>query len=190
MATLPPQLAKSPFSTEEAVAQGISKASLTRMVKAGVLERLSRGVYRINGADDGTGEDPYRMAAIRCGLPSAICLLSALEHYHVTDEIAKEVWVLVPAPKRVVSPDLKLIRSRDPRWNVGIRKTKGYWITTLERTLVDCLLSRRFIGRQIALAALKQALAQRRVKLGRVYDMANKMGVAHRIRPIIEALGS
>ena len=107
----------------------------------------------------------------------------------MTDEIAKQVWVLVPASKRVVSSDLKLIRSRDPQWDIGIRRTKDYWITTLERTLVECLLYKRLIGHQVALAALKQALSQRKVKLGHVYDVANKMGVAHRIRPIIEVLG-
>lgn len=220
MAKLPPQLLKRPFSTEEAIAQGISKASLTRMVRAGILERLSRGVYCVSstalsgsgfgdgsgygggsgsgrGHGDGTGgneyseqENQYIMATLRCGKPSAICLLSALEHYHLTDEIAKQIWVLVPAPKRVISKDLKLIRSRDPQWNVGIHKTRDYWMTTLERTLVDCLLCKRLIGHQVALAALKQALSQKKVKLGQVYDVANAMGVAHRIRPIIEALGS
>jgi len=190
MIKLPPKLAKRPFSTAEAVAEGISKASLSRMAKAGILERLSRGVYRVEGSDDSTGEDSYQMATLRCGQPSAICLLSAMEHYHVTDQISKQIWVLVPATKRVAAKDLKLIRSRDPMWDIGISKTKGYWITTLPRTLVEGLLYKRLIGHRVAIAALKQALAQRKVNLGQVVDMANKLGVAHRIRPIIEALGS
>ena len=220
MKTLPEQLLKKPFSTEEAVAQGISKTALTRMVKAGALERSSWGVYEVSdavrdgrGLGDGSGfgmgsssgaghgdgsggieyseqEKMYIVATLRCGTPSAICLLSALEHYHVTDEITKQVWALVPASKRVISKDLKLVRSRNPQWNVGILKTKDYWITTIERSLVDCLLHRRLVGYQVSLAALKQALAQKKVKLGQVYDVANSLGVAHRIRPIIEALGS
>lgn len=168
----------------------MSKASLSRMAKTGILERLSRGVYRVSGIDDSTGEDSYQMATLRCGWPSAICLLSAMEHYHVTDQIAKQLWVLVPAAKRVAAKDLKLIRSRNPMWNIGISKTKGYWMTTLERTLVEGLLYKKLIGHQVAIAALKQALAQRKVNLGQTVNMANKMGVAHRIRPIIETLGS
>jgi predicted transcriptional regulator of viral defense system len=218
MKTLLDKLSKRPFSTEEAIAQGISKTSLTRMVKSGALERLSWGVYQVSdavrdgrglgnslgmgsrsGAGHGEGsggneyseqEKNYIVATLRCGTPSAICLLSALEHYHVTDEIADRVWVLVPDSKRVTSKDLKLVRSRDPQWDVGLHKTKDYWITTIERTLVDSLLYRRLIGHQVSLAALKKALAQKKVKLGQVYDMANSLGVAHRIRPIIEALGS
>jgi predicted transcriptional regulator of viral defense system len=218
MKTLPYQLLTSPFSTKEAVALGISKSSLTRMVQVGVLERLSWGVYQasdavLNGSgfedgsgfgmgsgagnDDGSGDSGYSeqeklyiAATLRCGTPSAICLLSALEHYHVTDEISRQVWVLVPNSKRVTAKDLKLVRSRNPQWTIGIHKTQNYWITTIERTLVDCLLYRRLLGRQIPLAALKQALVQKKVKLDQVYDTANSMGVAHRIRPIVEAIGS
>ena len=220
MKTLLNQLSKRPFSTKEAVAQGISKSFLTRMIKSGVLERLSWGVYQVSdtvlngrGLGDGSGfgmgsgsgaghgdgsggneyseqEKQYIAVTLRCGTPSAICLLSALEHYHVTDEIARQVWVLVPDSKRVTAKDLRLVRSRDPKWDVGIQKTKDYWITTIERTLVDCLLYRRLMGHQVSLAALKQALAQKKVRLGQVYDVANSLGVAHRIRPIVEALGS
>lgn len=187
---VPLQLVKRPFSAHEAVSLGLSKATLTRMVKTGHLDRLSRGVYQESGGGDETGEDRYRIAALRCGTPSVICLLSALEHYHVTDQIPKEVWILVPESKRIASKELKLVRSRNPQWNLGIRKTKQYWITTLERTLIDGLVYRRLIGSQVALEAMKQAVAQKKVKLGDLYDMAKKMGVEHRVRPYIEALAS
>ena len=123
-------------------------------------------------------------------MPSSICLLTALEHYHVTDQVPKKIWVLVPEPKRVRSKDLKLIRSRNPQWDVGILKTKNYWITTLERTLVECLIHKQMIGSQVALEAIKQAVAQKKVKLGDLIDMAKNMNVEHRIRPYIEAMAS
>jgi len=181
---------KRPFSAHEASSLGLSRATLTRMVKAGHLDRLSRGVYQMSGRDDETGEDRYRIATLRCGTPSAVCLLSALEHYHVTDQITKQVWVLVPEPKRIASKELKLVRSRNPQWDIGVRKMKQYWITTLERTLIDCLVYRRLIGSQVALEAIKQALTEKKVKLGDLYDMAKKVGVEHRVRPYIEALAS
>ena len=181
---------KRPFSAQEALSLGLSKATLTRRVATGQFDRLSRGVYQISGRDDETGEDRYRMATLRCGTPSAVCLLSALEHYHVTDQITQQVWVLVPEPKRVASKELKLVRARNPQWDVGIRKTKHYWITTLERTLIESLVYKRLIGSQVALGAVKQAVAQKKVRLSKLYDMAKKMGVEHRVRPYIEALAS
>ena len=60
----------------------------------------------------------------------------------------------------------------------------------MERTLIDCLVYKRLIGSQVALEAMKQAIAQKTVKLGDLYDMAKKMGVEHRVRPYIEALAS
>lgn len=191
---LPEKLATKPFSTKEAMKLGVSKAAITRMFKAGVLERLSRGVYQLSEGSLGGGhsesEKNYIVATLRCSLPSAICLLSALAHYHVTDQIAGQIWVMVPASKRIVSKQLKLIRLRDSEWKIGIIKTKDYWITSLERTLIDSLVYKRFLGHQVALGALKQAISQKKVKLGNLYDMAKKMGVVHRIRPYIEAIGS
>ncbi len=187
---LPSQLLKIPFTTKSAVSCGLSKSSLTRMVRAGKLQRLSRGIYQASDAEAGTGEELFRVAALRCGRPSAICLLSALEHYHVTDQIPKQIWVLVPEPKRIVSKDLKLIRSRDPQWDIGIRKNAYYWITMLERTLIECLLFKKMVGSQVALEAIKQALSQKKTKLGDLYDMAKKMDVERRIHQYLEALAS
>ena len=187
---LPPELVKRPFSLAEAVSYGLSKSYLTRMVKAGRLERLRRGVYQVSSADLGEGEDLYQIATLRCGIPSAICLLSALDYYHLTDQIPKRTWVLVPASKRVIAPDLKLVRSRNPHWKIGIRKTRQYWITTLDRTLIDCIVYMRLVGNQVALSALKLAISQNRTKPGTLYDLAKKMNVAHRIRPYVEVLAS
>lgn len=187
---LPQKLIKTPFSYRQAVAAGLTKYTLKKMILEGTVEKLGRGIYQKSDEDSSLGENRYQAAAIRCGFPSSICLLSALEHYHVTDQIPKQTWVLVPESKRVSSRDLKLIRSRNPQWNVGIRKTKHYWITTLERTLIEGLLHKKRLGSQVAIAAIKQAVAQKKVKLGDLYDMAKKMEVEHRIRSTIEALSS
>lgn len=183
-------LPKTPCSYREVLTSGMTKHALRQLMDQGAVEKLGRGIYQLTEQDGSSEENQYRVATIRCGLPSSLCLLTALAHYHVTDQIPKQTWVLVPAPKRIASKDLKLVRSRDPQWDIGIRKTKHYWITTLERTLVDCLVYKYLIGSQVALEAIKQAVAQKKVKLGALYDMAKKMGVEHRIRLYIEALAS
>ena len=208
-----------PFSTKQALNLGISKSTLTRMVQSGILERINRGVYQITeetlngkGLGDGSGlgmgsgsgaghrnesgdaysdlEKSYISASLRCGKQSAVCLLSALEYHHLTDEIPAQVWMMVPESKRVVSKDLKIVRCRNPKWKIGIQKAPDFQLTTIERTLIDCLIHKKIIGHQVALAALKNAVREKKVKLGNLYDMAKKMGVAHRIKPYIEVLGS
>lgn len=198
------KLISRPFSTKEAIKSGLSKTDLTRLVKESVLDRLSHGVYEVSEetlsgkglADDSSSnqytdsEKDYIAATLKCGTPSAICLLSALEYYHVTDQITDRTWMLVPAIKRVTSSRLRLLRVRNPQWNKGIQKNKNYWITTLERTLIDCLLYKRLIGTQVALEALKHAVSQKKVKLKDILDLAKKMKVLHRILPYLEVLAS
>ncbi len=183
-------LPKTPFSYREALTAGVSKYALKKLLANAVVEKLGHGIYQLSDQEDASEEGRYHAAMIKCGKPSSICLLTALEHYQVTDQIPKQVWVLVPASKRVSSKDLRLVRSRYPQWNIGIHKTKHFWVTTLERTLIEGLLYRKLIGSQVAIEAIKQAISQKKVKLGDMYDLAKKMEVEHRVRPYIEALAS
>ncbi len=184
------RLPNRPFCYQEALAWGLGQHVVKKLLAQGLIERLSRGVYQLADRAVGASEDLYRAATLRCGLPSSVCLLSALEHYNLTDQITKKVWMLVPDTKRTKAHELKLIRSRCPKWDIGIKKTKYFWITTIERTIIDCLVYKRIIGSQVALAALKQSVAQKRVKLGSLYDMAKKLKVEHRVRSSIETLAS
>lgn len=183
MKTLPDQ----PLCAAELKRLGINRRALQHLIKNGYVERVARGIYRRTLRTAELEEDRYAVAIASCGQPSSICLISALEHYHLTDQIAKKIWVLVPASKRSGVKELRLFRSRNPHWNVGINKTAGYWITSLERTLVDCLVHRRIVGSQIALEALKRALTRKQVKLTAVIDVARAMKVDHRVLPYLEA---
>ncbi len=183
-------LPKRPFSYQEALKLGLGQHIIKKLLAQGLIERITRGVYQLTAQAGITGENLFKTATLRCGLPSSVCLLSALEHHHLTDQIAKKVWMLVPESKRVQARELKLIRSRCPKWDIGIKKTEGYWITTIERTLIDCIVYKRIVGSQVALSALKQAVAHNKVKLGSLYDMAKKLKVDHRVHSYIEALAS
>lgn len=190
MPNIPKNLRNNQFSFREAIRAGLTKRALKRLMEDGVLERVELGIYQRTAKQEDLPEERYRTASLRCGFPSSICLLSALEHYHLTDQIPKHVWILVPSSKRSAFKELRLLRSREPQWDIGIKKTKKYWITTPERTIVDCLIHRRLIGNQVAIEALKKAISLKKVKLGNVLDMAKKMGVEHRVLPYIEALSS
>lgn len=184
------KLPNTPFTYKEAIALGANKYILKKLINEEIIEKLGRNIYQRIRLEDNGEEAQYHMATLRCGLPSSICLLTALECYHVTDQISKQVWILVPEYKRVSSKDLRLVRSRNPQWKIGIQKMKGYSITTLERTLIDCLLYKKIIGTSVAIESIKNAIAQKKVKLGDIYDMAKKMKVEHRIYSYIEALAS
>ena len=179
-----------PFTPKMAEKSQISYSKLKRLFREGVVERLERGVYRKakTGPLSSTPETSFALASARIGLPNAICLLSALEYYHLTDEISSQTWLLVPTTKRSVHPDLKLIRTSKPRWGIGIEQHEGFKITSLERTLVDALTNTRNLGKILGIEALKRALSEQKTTLEKVTEMASRLGVFHRIQPIVEVL--
>jgi predicted transcriptional regulator of viral defense system len=175
------------FSRAEATTAGISRSALDRLLEEGLVERLGRNVYCIADRDL-SEEDTFRLATAKVGTPSAICLISALAHYDLTDLIPKQTWIMVPSSKRSRHSDLRLLRSRNPHWKIGVERREGYWITTPERTIVDTLLHSRMVGSQIGVKALATAVRKRTVALSDVVELADKLQVLHRVQPYVEVL--
>ena len=187
MARLPADLRNKPFTLGQATKQGVGRHLMRTLLSEGVIEQIGRGVYRVSKGDI-SEEDQFQTATLRVGTPSAICLVSALAYYGLTDLIPNKTWVMVPVSKRSRYRDLKLLRTRNPEWKTGIKKQDGYSITDLERTIVDCICYRTIIGTQTGLKALRLAIESKKTTLTKIMDMAQKLSVVHRIRPYVEAL--
>ncbi|MGK5082055.1 type IV toxin-antitoxin system AbiEi family antitoxin domain-containing protein [Bdellovibrionota bacterium FG-1] len=183
----PQKLQNRLFTWAEAKQLGVSWNEIQRQLKTGGLERMSRGVYRAP-AEDINDEEQFRIATLRLGGDSAVCLLSALAFYGLTDNIPRAVWLLVPVEKHTRFAGARLFRKREPRFNVGVVREKGYSITSVERTLAECLIERKRIGTNVAVEALRTAIAQKKTTLSNVLDMANQLSAADKIRPYIEAM--
>ena len=180
-------LANKPFTPLQAEEKGLTRHQLRALVSEGSVEQLARGIYRVAQADI-SEEDQFRVASLRVGKPSAVCLVSALAHYHLTDTIPKKTWIMVPISKRTTARDLKVFRTRNPDWEIGVEERDGYAITSLERTIVDCLTYRARVGARIGIEGLRRAIENKVTTLGKIMDMAVKLKSDHRIRPYIEAL--
>ena len=85
----------------------------------------------------------FQEACAYIGTPSAISLLSALSYYNLTDTIPNKIWLIVPISKRTRRRDLRLLRITNPHWDIGIDKKQGYWITSINRTLVDIFIYKK-----------------------------------------------
>ena len=188
--TIPKSLLRRPFSGKMAKEYHVSYSKIRRLLQKGFLERLERGVYQSSqvGGHRLDVEEAFRVATIRIGAPCAISYLSALEYYHLTDEISSQIWLIVPSTKRSTHPDFRLVRVSKPHWNIGIDKHSGFWITSLERTLVDVLANPNYLGKMLGVEALKQAISEQKTSFEKVTQMASRLGVFKRIQPIIEIL--
>jgi predicted transcriptional regulator of viral defense system len=94
--------------TSEALRFGIHPRTLYAMRNAGVLERLSRGLYRI--ADLPPLGSPA-LVAVALKVPTGvICLISALAYHELTTQIPHEVYLALPRGAEPPRLDHPLVR--------------------------------------------------------------------------------
>src|ERR1043165_6435879 len=90
---------------------GISRQSLRRLSKKGVVERAARGVYLTPAAARSAHRD-LLVVAVRVP-KSVFCLLTALAFHGLTTEMPHDVWVAIGLKDRQPSlhtPPLRAVR--------------------------------------------------------------------------------
>jgi predicted transcriptional regulator of viral defense system len=175
-----------PVTAKELKGRGLSRNELERLLVDGEVVRLGRGVYQLASADI-SDESQFRAATKRIRGQSSVCAVSALAHYNLTDEIPKQVWLMVGAARKSSLKDVRLFRTRNPQWRIGIEAADGYKITSLERTIVDSLSYQYKFG-NLGVDALKRALKDKKTTLSKIVAMAERLGVGQKIAPIIQVL--
>jgi predicted transcriptional regulator of viral defense system len=187
LSIIPKKLIKKGFFTyQEALLCGLTKRTLESLVQTEEIFRVARGMYNI--ADKYLDNETILSTACNtAGYPSAISFWSALVYYGLTDEIDRQTWVIVPISRRRSLKNIRIVRLKNPQWDIGIVHEKGYWITTIERTIVDCLAHPRFVGSLAAISALKTALKSKQTTTSKIIEIATKLGWLKKIYPRLEA---
>lgn len=180
------KIGDAPVTRKELERLGISRNALTSLIKEDKLLRVGRGVYQLPSVEL-DNESLFRGATKRIKGRSAVCLISALSHYNLTDEIPKQTWLLVGVNGRTYQKDIRLYRSRNPNWTIGIIKGDGYQITSLERTIVDAILLKKKFG-NLGIEALKVALKENLTTASNIMDMASNLDADELVLPYLQAL--
>lgn len=154
-----PLLKKPLFAANEARKLGIPSRMLAYFCRKGIIERVSRGLYRVINASSGINLDLEELVLTASSIPhGAICLISALCYYKLTDQIMREYWIAVPntdkSPKR---PHIRVIRMRNMTLGLTTIKIGKYKVKIFdrERTVID---SFRYLSHEIAIKALQAYL--------------------------------
>jgi predicted transcriptional regulator of viral defense system len=171
---------------------GLSKGRLLSMVREGEVERVARGLYRLRSAEV---TELDTVAAVSARVPGAIvCLLSALAVHGIGTQVSADVWIAIDRKARKpIVPDLpiRVVRFSGAmlRYGVENREVQGVpiRITSPARTLVDCFRYRNKIGRDVALEALRDGLADQRVKVDEIVRAAQVCRIYSVLRPYLEA---
>jgi len=174
-------------------AYGIKREHLQRLSKKGLIEKVTRGVYRKTNAQVSA---QCGMAEVSKRVPGCIiCLFSALQFHEIGTELPGKVWIAVRRGAwhpRINYPPIETVSFSDALINNGVAEYKidGVLvkITTVARTVADCFKFRNKIGLDVALESLKDVLTKKRCTIMELSEAAEQCRVSKIIRPYIEAL--
>jgi predicted transcriptional regulator of viral defense system len=176
-----------------AIQAGIHRTTLYAMRDAGLVEQLSRGLYRL--ADAPPLANPDLVTVARRVPRGVVCLISALALHDLTTQIPHEVYLAVPRdsePPRVDYPPIRVFRFASKAFAAGIesRNTDGSQVRVYsrEKTLADCFKYRNKIGLDTAVEALKRYKQQGRIDADALMRYAQTCRVASVMRPYLEAV--
>ena len=147
--------------TSQAKDLGIDPKTISQMRETGLLNKLSRGLYRLAGYPPLAYPD---LVIVASRVPKAvICLISALAFHDLTTQIPSKVYIALPQSirrPRIERPRLDIVWLSEPSYGRGIEdhildgvKVPIY---SKEKTVADCFKFRRKIGKDIAIEALKE----------------------------------
>ena len=179
--------------TSEAIRLGIHPRTLYAMRDAGVLECLSRGLYRIADLPHLSNPD---LVAVALKVPTGvICLISALAYHELTTQIPHEVYLALPRgaePPRLDHPPIRIFWFTGKAFAEGIdtHEVDGVPVRIygVEKTLADCFKYRNKIGLDTAVEALKGYVSGRRIDIDKLMVYARICRVEKVMRPYLEAL--
>lgn len=172
---------------------GIPRAYLSRLVQAGRLEKTGRGIYQL---PDKPLSENAGMEIIAAKAPQAVfCLLTALQFHGLTTQLPKQVWIAMPQgshPPKIDYPPIKMIQCTSTHFAEGMdihrRNEHEFRVYNVARTIADCFKHRNKIGLDVALEALRAALAQKKVNTNELWRFAKINRVTNVMRPYLEAM--
>lgn len=177
----------------EALAGGISRYMLYSLRDKGLIEQVSRGVYRLADLPP-IGNPDLVTVALR--FPNAvICLVSALAYHNLTTQIPHEVSVAVSRNSRMPSLDFPPIHAHkfaEAVFNAGAEAHQidgvSVQIYSPEKTLADCFKFRNKLGMDVVLEALKLYKSRKKFNLDQVLKYAKICRVEKVMKPYLEAI--
>ena len=177
----------------EALACGVTRYTLYALKDRGVVEQITRGIYRLRELPPLGNPD---LVTVSLRFPKAvICLVSALSWHDITTQIPHEVSVAVPKDSRTPSldyPPIKAHKFSREAYEPGIEEHlldgASVKIYNREKTLVDCFKFRNKLGMDVVLEALKLHKARNGLNLGELLKYARICRVEKVMRPYLEAI--
>lgn len=181
--------------TRDVCAAGESRAALAKLMHDGLLTKIGRGLYALPDrpfSENGTLAEVAAKSA-----NGVVCLISALRFHELTTQQSSEIWLAIPHkahPPKIGYPPLRVVHMSGEAMTVGVEDANVAGaivrVFCVAKTVADCFKFRHKIGLDVALEALHEAWAARRVTMDELWRYAQVCRVANVMRPYMEALGA
>ncbi len=179
--------------TRDVAAAGIHTGTLTRLTRAGTLEKVGSGRYRLATSD--VTESHSLVLACSIVPSSVVCLSTALLFHNIGTQLPRVVWLAVRRGTRVPSfafPPVRVTRIAPALFDLGIEEHRleggVVRVYSVARTVVDCIRFRNKVGLDVAIEALIEAWRSRRLDMNETDRVAKALRVDRVMRPYLEML--
>ncbi len=177
----------------EAARLGIHPQTLSRMVRARLLERVERGLYRLAELESPSNSDLIQVAKL---VPQGVvCLISALSFHGLTTQIPFMVYLALPQSvkkPKLAYPPLQVVWLSGGAYSAGVGNYEldgvSVPIYNCEKTVADCFKFRNKLGLDIAIEALREYLLLAERSVDELLRFAAIDRVQAVMRPYLEAL--
>jgi predicted transcriptional regulator of viral defense system len=174
-------------------AHGIPRGQLYRLVRDGLVERQTRGIY-VAGRHPITAE--HTLAQVAKQVPGGvICLLTALRFHNLTTQNPAEVWIALPEKARkprLDYPRLRVARFSGAALTEGIETHRvegvGVRVYSAAKTVADCFKYRNKVGIDVAIDALRDFSRRHRGDATALARFARICSVTRVMQPYLDAI--
>jgi predicted transcriptional regulator of viral defense system len=180
------------LTAKDARLAGIDNKELQRMTGAGLLERISRGLY-ISASDMA---DDYFVAQYKCGK----CVFShetALYFHGLSDRTPLVLMMTIPSGynTRLLKDKIsyRFFYCKPDVYSLGITTLlsphgNALRVYDRERTLCDCIKRKDRLDSDLVLTAVKQYMVERGADLAKLLSYAEKLKIRDTMRQYMEVL--
>jgi predicted transcriptional regulator of viral defense system len=181
--------------------EGVTETTVARLLKKGLVQKLSRGLYQL---PDAATDANHALAEAAKRVPKGIiCLVSALAYHELTDTIPRSIWMAIgPKDRRPKATELPLqvVRFSGKLLSDGIEEHKIEGVTVHiynpAKTVVDLFRYRQAAGERyktspglnIALEGLREVLRQRKATPAEIAEYATEAGIWKVVQPYLDAM--
>lgn len=174
-------------------AHGIPRTYLSRLLAAGKLNRIGRGLYVL--PESGVSEHRSLAEACKRAPNGVVCLLSALRFHELTTQAPAAVWLAIGEKDwrpRVDYPPLRIAHFSSAALHSGVEKHQIEGVTVSvfcpAKTIADCFKFRNKVGLDVAVEALRECWQSRRCTMDELWQYAKVCRVHNVMRPYLESI--